>query len=248
MRRRPNRPYTLSKASRVPAAPFRCRLVVMVKVPEMGRVKTRLARQVGAVEAVRFYRQTVRSILARVGRDARWQTSLSIAPDLGLAHPFLPSSLRRKRQGRGDLGERMQHVMDEADPGPVVIIGTDIPAIRPSHIARAFALLRRGDAVFGPAPDGGYWLVGLKRCPRVRKIFSNVQWSSTTTLEDTIANLEGAAVAKADVLSDVDSADDLGSCYNWFGRRVLPVAIGRQSVCHASPLLVEACLRKDNRL
>ncbi len=58
-----------------------------------------------------------------------------------------------------------------ATPGPVVIIGADIPEITPDHIGRAFAALGRSDAVFGPAADGGYWLVGLKRRPSIREIF-----------------------------------------------------------------------------
>lgn len=216
------RPSRNVKASRHAAAPFQCRLVVMAKVPELGRVKTRLGRQVGGVEAVRFYRHTLAAVVGRLTADPRWRTSLSIAPDTGVAASVWPRAARRSPQGGGDLGRRMQRIMDRHPPGPVIIVGTDIPAIRPAHIADAFKVLQRGAAVFGAAPDGGYWLVGLRRSPRVLRPFDNVRWSSSTTLADSVANLAGQGVGRAATLSDVDSAFDFAACRDWFGRRVLP--------------------------
>ena len=207
---------------RPPAATFRCWLVVMVKVPVAGRVKTRLARQVGSPRATCFYRHTTAAVLARVGASRSWQTLLAVAPDTGVSHRGWPSHLARVAQGGGDLGQRMQRIMRRQPPGPVVIIGTDIPAIRPAYIAAAFAALGRCDAVLGPARDGGYWLVGLKRTPRVISAFGNVRWSSVHTLEDTLCNLAGRRVARAVTLGDVDDADELARAGPWFGRRVLP--------------------------
>ena len=83
-----------------------------------------------------------------------------------------------------------------------------IKAIRPEHLARAFRLLGANDAVFGAAGDGGYWLVGLKRAPRVRQIFRNVRWSTVHALADTQANLAGRRVGRAAEISDVDGAED----------------------------------------
>ncbi len=220
-----NRPTQSRKASRRSAAPFQCRLVVMAKVPNLGRVKTRLAREVGGVEAVRFYRHTLAAVLGRVGRDRRWRTSLSIAPDTGLDHRAWPRALPRQPQGTGDLAHRMQRIMDRPAPGPLIIIGTDIPAIRPAHIAEAFKLLKRCDAVIGAAPDGGYWLVGLRRSPGILKPFGNVRWSSPMTHADTTANLVGKSVGHAAMLGDVDNAADLAACQSWFGRRVLPAQL-----------------------
>ena len=88
-----------------------------------------------------------------------------------------------------------------------MIVGTDVPGIRPAHIAEAFRLLGRHDAVFGPATDGGYWLVGLRRRPRVLRPFANVRWSSPHALADTLANLEGRTVAFVATLSDVDERE-----------------------------------------
>ena len=184
------------------------RLVVMVKAPLAGRVKSRLAREVGAGEAVRFYRTATAALLRRLGADPRWHTSLAVTPDGAAGMPFWPATLARFGQGGGDLGMRMQRVLDRAGPGPVVIIGSDIPAIRSSHIAAAFAALGPADVVFGPATDGGYWLVGAKRLPRVPQLFDTVRWSSPDTLADTLGNIAGLKVAFVERLSDVDDGKD----------------------------------------
>jgi rSAM/selenodomain-associated transferase 1 len=204
------------------APPFQRRLVVMVKVPVAGRVKTRLAHQVGIARATSFSRHTAAAVLARLGASRVWETVLAVTPDTQLWDPRWPSHLMRIAQGGGDLGQRMQRIMRRQPPGPVVIIGTDIPAIRPGYIAAAFAALGRCDAVLGPARDGGYWLVGLKRTPRVMSVFGNVRWSSPHALEDTLTNLAGYRVARAVTLGDVDDAHELACAASWFGRRVLP--------------------------
>jgi glycosyltransferase A (GT-A) superfamily protein (DUF2064 family) len=114
----------------------------------------------------------------------------------------------------------MQRLFDRAPPGPLVLIGTDIPGITPAHIAAAFRLLGRHDAVFGPAADGGYWLVGLRRRPCVLRPFRGVRWSTQHALADTLANLRSRSVAHLPTLADVDTPADLARCAAAFGRRV----------------------------
>jgi glycosyltransferase A (GT-A) superfamily protein (DUF2064 family) len=93
-------------------------------------------------------------------------------------------------------------------PGPVVIIGTDIPAIRPKHVAAAFLSLGHHDAVFGPAKDGGYWLLGMKRRPVFKKIFQSVNWSTKSALEDTITNLPTHwSYQLLETLEDIDEGE-----------------------------------------
>ena len=111
-------------------------------------------------------------------------------------------------QGRGGLGRRMQRIFDACGQGPLIIIGTDIPFIRRGMIADAFARLRGADAVFGPAEDGGYWLVGLSRRPKRLAPFENVRWSSPHALADSLGNLRGQRVAFATVLFDIDTEAD----------------------------------------
>jgi uncharacterized protein len=201
------RPARTIEAPRTRAAPFRCRLVVMAKVPAAGRVKTRLAGEIGIGMATAFARHAIGVTLARLANPGAWQMTLALAPDCAADRSPGPAGITRVGQGAGDLGRRMQRIMNRMPPGPVVIVGTDIPELRASHIRQAFRLLGRHDAVFGPASDGGYWLVGLRRRPRILRLFAGVRWSSPHALADTLANLDGLAIARLETLSDVDDKE-----------------------------------------
>ncbi|MEQ8195810.1 MAG: TIGR04282 family arsenosugar biosynthesis glycosyltransferase [Rhodospirillales bacterium] len=190
------------------SAPVR-HLVVFMKTPKAGAVKTRLAKDIGAVNACAFYRHASAALLRRLSADSRWRTWIAFTPDhappplraLGIER----GHTRSVAQGPGDLGERMNRMMKILPPGPVVIVGTDIPAISPAHINEAFEALGAHDAVFGPATDGGYWLVGLKRRPYVPEIFKNVRWSSEHALADTLKNFApDQHIAMLEKLEDVD--------------------------------------------
>ena len=194
----------------------------MVKTPVAGAVKTRLARSVGVSAATSFFRHAALCLISRLAKDSRWETRLAITPDKEVLSPIWPQSILKHPQGPGDLGAKMQRIFARLPPGPVVIIGTDIPEIRAHHIARAFRLLGSRDAVFGPAEDGGYWLVGMRRRPRIRNIFSAVRWSSPDALEDTLANLEGRSVALLETLEDVDDANSYRHLSGASGRVVPP--------------------------
>ena len=182
-------------------------LVVMAKQPRCGAVKTRLAHDIGAVAATQFYRMTLANVSARLARDPRWRTLMAVSPDTSIDSAVWPEGTALIPQGRGDLGARMQRVFDCLPPGPVVIIGTDIPEITSRHIARAFEGLGQNDAVLGPCEDGGYWLVGARRVPAIVSLFDNVRWSSAHTLSDTLTNLKGARVHMLECLSDVDDGE-----------------------------------------
>lgn len=195
-------------------------LVIMVKAPVAGQVKTRLAHEIGVVCATQCYRHAAAAVIARIARAGGWRTTLAVAPDGGRIPSNWLRGVGRQGQGGGGLGERMQRIMKRARPGPVVIVGTDIPTITAPDIAAAFRALGHADAVFGPAGDGGYWLVGLRRAPRVLAIFGGVRWSSAHALADTKANLAGRVVAEVSVLNDVDGAADLARERGRHGRIV----------------------------
>jgi hypothetical protein len=194
----------------------------MAKSPRAGRIKQRLAASVGVVSAARFYRICLAHTLLRLGRDPRWQTLLAVSPDVDVSAPLWPRGVERVPQGKGDLAVRMQRLFRRLPPGPAIIVGSDIPAISPSDIARAFRLLGNGDAVFGRATDGGYWLVGLRRTPRVLAPFTNVRWSGPHALADTLRNLNGRRVAFAATLSDVDCEEDYRSSRENWERLIQP--------------------------
>jgi rSAM/selenodomain-associated transferase 1 len=206
---------------RARAAP---RLVIMVRQPVAGRVKSRLAREIGVVAATRFYRHAATAVITRLAADRRWRTWLAVTPDTARMAGVWPRGIPRRAQGPGDLGQRMGRAMRWPGAGPIVIVGTDIPAITPDHIARAFRALGRADVVLGPALDGGYWLVGMRRSPRVPRAFNGVRWSSEHALADTLASLERCRAELVTQLGDVDSRIDYERSRAVFGRRVPTVS------------------------
>jgi rSAM/selenodomain-associated transferase 1 len=185
---------------------LRRHLIIFARSPRLGAVKRRLARDIGDVAAWRFYTSVLRRMTTRLGNDPRWDCWLATTG--GPAR--WPDGVRRLDQGRGDLGRRMDRVMQLMPPGPVVIIGTDIPDIGPDHIAAAFAALGRNEAVFGPADDGGYWLIGLRRRPFRPRLAGRVRWSTEHALADT-ERLLGPRVrtGRLETLIDVDNAESL---------------------------------------
>jgi glycosyltransferase A (GT-A) superfamily protein (DUF2064 family) len=106
-----------------------------------GAVKTRLAADIGKDGALAFYRRTLHDVLWRLGRDPRWQTWLAVTPDSAVRDAALwppVDRVRRIGQGQGDLGARMARPFRTLPPGPVVIVGSDIPDVSPDHIRDAF--------------------------------------------------------------------------------------------------------------
>lgn len=182
----------------------------MVKEPHPGQVKTRLGQGLGMTGAAWWFRHQSRQLL-RCLEGPRWQLILAVSPDAsGLASRVWPSHLPRVPQGAGDLGDRMGRLFRSMPPGPVVIVGADIPGITAAHIVKAFKALGAHQAVFGPAKDGGYWLIGLKNLsPPPPGLFAGVRWSSAHALAETIATLPGYRVALTDTLQDVDRLEDL---------------------------------------
>ncbi len=165
-------------------------LLLFVKAPRLGGVKTRLAADIGVLKAWQFYRASVAGVLRRLGRDRRWRCSLCVTPDrFARAGGPWPPPTPRLAQGGGDLGARMGRALNRMPPGPAIIIGGDIPDIEVGDIVQAFRQLERRDMVFGPSSDGGYWLIGARRRPLPRGLFKDVRWSSRHALADTLANL-----------------------------------------------------------
>ena len=147
--------------------------------------------------------------MRRLSHDPRWTLWLFITPDNAGLHPaWCSARLKVKGQGHGDLGERMKRPCHLLPPGPVVLVGSDIPLLRPHHVWHAFRLLGRYDLVFGPAGDGGFWLAGARRLrPLPRSLYRGVRWSTSHALADTLETIPSrVSVALADTLDDVDDA------------------------------------------
>lgn len=185
-----------------PRSPGRDTLIIFARAPRLGCGKRRLAAEVGDVAALRFHRGQLARLGRLFARERRWRTLLAVTPD----GARFPTALPRSCQGRGDLGQRMLRAM--MPHRRVVLVGCDIPGLGAADIAAAFRALRRADAVFGPAEDGGFWLVGFgpRRPPAP---FAGVRWSTPQTLAETLARCAPRRVALLRPLSDVDSAADL---------------------------------------
>lgn len=186
-------------------------LIIFVKAPVAGCVKTRLGKTLGAGRAAAIYRRLTANTIAHAA-NGPWRTMLAVDPASSMrGHASLwPLRLPRAPQGKGNLGARMRRAFGAAAPGPVVIIGSDAPALRARHIRLAFRALGRADAVFGPADDGGYWLIGLARRRGRAPEFNGVRWSSEHALADTIRSLPVSfRVAHVETLADIDDEASL---------------------------------------
>lgn len=184
-------------------------VVMMVKEPVPGRVKTRLGADIGMVPAAWWVRHQTNRMIRRLN-DPRWSLTLAIAPDRALRSPIWPAGPYRMGQSAGDLGDRMAGIFRALPPGPALIVGADIPGLAPLHLARAFDALGHHDAVIGPASDGGYWLIGLRRTAAIPAgLFDSVRWSTPHARSDTLATMRGLRTIQTDLLDDVDSAADL---------------------------------------
>ncbi|NOT42046.1 MAG: glycosyltransferase [Alphaproteobacteria bacterium] len=176
-------------------------VVIFARAPRYGAVKTRLARDIGASETLRFYRKVLGDLVRRLRRDGRFGIELAVTPDR-VRDGWPP--VRVIAQGPGDLGRRMVRALRGAGVRPTVVIGSDIPDITTAHVASAFAALGRAPFVLGPARDGGYWLIGARHPQQMRaSVLDGVRWSGAHTMRDTADRLGDVAVLDT-VLDDID--------------------------------------------
>ena len=176
--------------------------IIFARAPRLGTVKRRLARDIGDRAALRFHQAQLAALIRGLGRDRRFATVIALTPD----RAALRTKLRVMAQGRGDLGRRMLRALARARRA--VLIGCDIPGVTAADIIAAIRALGRADAVFGPAEDGGYWLVGLGP-RRPARPFANVRWSTAHALADTLANFRHHRTALLPPRRDVDTVEDL---------------------------------------
>ncbi|WP_460677580.1 TIGR04282 family arsenosugar biosynthesis glycosyltransferase [Hymenobacter coalescens] len=186
-------------------------LLIFARYPELGRVKTRLAAELGPDAALAAYRQLLYHTQAAVRPLTAGRTLWLAAPPPPAAGPLWPGVPQRVQPAAADLGQRMAHAFEDAFAGGaqrVVIIGTDCPGLSTALLERAFQELHTHDVVLGPAHDGGYYLLGL-RAPQPA-LFAGIAWSTEAVLRDTlaIAARQHLAVAQLPTLRDVDTAAD----------------------------------------
>lgn len=187
-------------------------VLIFLKYPEPGKVKTRLAAAVGPDRAAALYRDWI-GVVLRALQPIRGRAMLVGYHDGGPADRFAEWSPLVDDwwpQPAGDLGARLAAGFADAHArgGPVLAVGTDCPEIDAHLLDRAFDRLRDRDAVFGPAADGGYYLVGTAR--HLPRFFEGVRWSSLHTLSDHLARCRerGWTSELLPELADIDTGDD----------------------------------------
>jgi rSAM/selenodomain-associated transferase 1 len=186
--------------------------VVFAREPVAGRVKTRLAAEVGDATAALVYEALLEHALAGVAGSG-------LEPVLSLAEPPSPgwTALRGRRwevQRPGSLGSRMAEAFDVRfgeGYDRVIVVGSDVPGLRSDHLVSAERALDAADVVLGPATDGGYWLVAQRRSGA--DLFSGVPWSSPDTLAATRRRLRTLGVKWVELqeLNDLDTEADLSA-------------------------------------
>ncbi len=187
-------------------------LIVFTRYPEAGRVKTRLIPALGEKGAEILYRKMVEMTMAQArafGGEVEVHFS---GGSHQLMRSWLGEQLQYRKQKGTILGDRLYNAVVEAfdeNNSKVVVIGTDCPGLTTGHIERAFNLLDRSDLVLGPAFDGGYYLIGLKKV--VKELFSGIKWGSDLVYRQTIEAAERAnlRIAELEKLADIDCPSDL---------------------------------------
>jgi uncharacterized protein len=178
-------------------------VIVFARAPHLGTVKRRLARDIGDRAALRFHTGTLIALLRDLQRCRRLDVVLAVTPDR--ASVRLPVKTERIPQGHGDLGRRMTRALGRYRR--VALMGCDIPQAGATDVCAAFRGLGTADAVFGPASDGGYWLIALGP-RRPADLFGQSRWSTEHALADTLGQLRHHRVGFIRCLRDVDTVAD----------------------------------------
>jgi rSAM/selenodomain-associated transferase 1 len=197
------------------------KLILFTRYPEAGVTKTRLIPALGPQGAADLQRRMTARVMAQAVRLAALQpTAIEVRFDGGSRERmriWLGRDYCYQPQGPGDIGARMRRALQAAfDAGAVraVLIGSDIPDITADLLRQAFDHLHQADLVLGPARDGGYYLIGLRRtawAAAAEDLFAGLSWGTGDILSRTLTRIEALGLQKAllETLADIDRPEDL---------------------------------------
>ena len=180
-------------------------LILFIRAPRPGSVKTRIAATVGPEAALTIYQDMVGTLIANL--KGLPDVELRFTPDNGLEEiiPWLQPGWTARAQGSGDLGDRMERAFAEAFQSrfnKVALIGSDCPEINLQDIQTAWGELDEKDLVLGPAADGGYWLIAMKRLSA--SLFTKISWSTSLVLDQTLEQANNAGIQHRLLATRVD--------------------------------------------
>jgi rSAM/selenodomain-associated transferase 1 len=188
-----------------------CALIIFVRNPELGKVKTRLAKTIGDEQALQIYKQLLQRTV-EVTRNLASDKYVFYADGVNPNDVWENERYNKRKQEGDDLGERMQNAFQRVfNEGfaKVAIIGSDCYDLTSEIVTEAFEKLDAFDAVLGPSTDGGYYLFGMKNL--VEDIFKDKRWSTESVLNDTINDLtlNGCSFFRLPALTDVDEEENI---------------------------------------
>ncbi len=184
-------------------------LLIFTKNPELGKCKTRLAKSIGDEAALAIYKHLLQHT-AQVSEQVNSDKQVFYSKEIILEDDFDSNLFQKKIQQGKDLGAKMKNAFAEAfQEGyqKVVIIGSDLYDLDSATIEKAFQHLNDNEVVIGPAKDGGYYLLGMKLF--IPKVFQQKKWSTTTVLQDTLADLKSKKVTLLASKNDIDTFEDM---------------------------------------
>ena len=184
-------------------------LLVFTKNPQLGKVKTRLAKSIGDEKALLIFRKLIEKTAETIG-SISVHKNLYYSEFIQNGDPWDTQVSEKRIQNGDNLGERMSNAFQDGfEQGfeQIIIIGTDLWDLESSDIDQAFKALENNTAVLGPATDGGYYLLGLSQW--IPKIFENKNWGTASVLKDTMDDFKEQKVALLKPKNDVDYYEDL---------------------------------------
>lgn len=186
-------------------------LIIFVRKPEKGKVKTRLAASLGNEAALLIYQKLLQHTL-EITEKADADKIVFYAGEIEYDDIWQRERYSKKAQADGDLGHRMNHAFEivlNMGYNSICIVGSDCYELTTQIINDAFLALEKSNVAIGPAHDGGYYLLGMKQL--YSSLFQNKKWSTNSVLKDTLTAAQqiGLTVTQLPTLHDVDKADDV---------------------------------------
>lgn len=189
--------------------PTEALLIIFTRNPEPGKVKTRLAKDVGDITAFKIYNFLLEHTVSVT-------KNLAVSKEVYYSEGITQNDIwksefysKKLQQGEG-LGERMKNAFQEGFKNGyqnIIIIGSDLYDLQQEDLEKAFQLLQEKDAVIGPATDGGYYLMGMNQL--FPEVFEDKEWGTSSVLEDTLKDLKRKNIGLLEARNDIDYYSDI---------------------------------------